>query len=81
MAVMGLTSWFADVFRKNKLTMFAGPLPLNSLDHLAESKVNASNIITFAVYGNNAIFVKKTFDFMKIQKIDTRECTIYRYFF
>jgi hypothetical protein len=30
---------FAFVFVKNKLTMIAGPLPFNSLDHLAETKV------------------------------------------
>ena len=29
-------------FRKNKLTMFGGPSPLNSLDQLAESKVKLS---------------------------------------
>jgi hypothetical protein len=26
-------------FVKNKLTMFAGPLPFNPLDHLAKTKV------------------------------------------
>jgi hypothetical protein len=35
----GLTSWFVDVFAKNKLTMSQGPLPFNPLVHLAETKV------------------------------------------
>jgi uronate dehydrogenase len=32
-------------FRKNKLTMFAGPLPFNPLFHLAETKVLRNNIL------------------------------------
>jgi hypothetical protein len=35
----GLTSCLLLFFAKNKLTMFAGPLPFNPLVHLAESKV------------------------------------------
>jgi hypothetical protein len=36
----GLTSWFL-CFAKNKLTMIRGPLPLNPLVQLAESKVKS----------------------------------------
>jgi hypothetical protein len=39
----GLTSWFM-CFRKNKLTMIGGPLPLNPLNQLAESKVTTKFI-------------------------------------
>jgi hypothetical protein len=38
MAVMG-SPHLCFCFRKNKLTMSMGPLPFNSLVHLAESKV------------------------------------------